>query len=146
MSFFNPADSIGFHCSLTFKAFRQALEKRLQGTGISPVHVLALAHLMALGPLSQSELGDKLFITAASTARLVDRMERDGWVERQADPEDRRVNRLVITEKARSMWGEISFYARDVLEQASRGIERAEIEQAIAVLTRVRHNLENSGS
>jgi len=44
------------------------------------------------------------------------------------------------------MWAEISFYARDVLEQASRGIESAEIAQAIGVLTRVRHNLENSGS
>ncbi|HKL48427.1 MAG TPA: MarR family transcriptional regulator [Desulfuromonadales bacterium] len=145
MQFFHPEQSIGFHCSLTFKAFRQAMEKRLEGTGISPVHFIALAHLIALGPLPQNALGEKLFITAPSTARLVDRMERDGWVERRPDPEDRRMKRVALTGRAEEVWQEVAHYAQDTMAQAYQGIDQDEIEQAIATLARVRRNLEDEG-
>lgn len=141
---FHPEQSIGFHCSLTFKTFRNAMERRLEGTGISPVHFIALAHLIALGPLAQNVLGEKLFITAPSTARLVDRMERDGWVERRPDPADRRLKRVVLTPRAETVWQEIAHYARDVMTQAYQGIDPGEIERTIATLARVRQNLEGS--
>lgn len=141
---FHPEQSLGFHCSLTFKVFRQAMEKRLQGSGVRPVHFIALAHLVALGPLTQNELGEQLFITPPSTARLVDRMERDGWVERRADPQDRRMKRVALTGQAEAVWQEIACCARDVMHQAYAGIEPAEIEGAIRVLARIRQNLENA--
>ena len=89
----NPYESLGFHCNLTLKAFVAALEGRLKGTRLSPAQFLALAHLTALGPLSQSALSNLLSITHATTVRLVDRMGRDGWVTRQPDPDDGRANR-----------------------------------------------------
>lgn len=145
MQTFHPEQSIGFHCSLTFKAFRQAMEKRLEGSGISPVNFIALAHLIALGPMPQNALGEKLFITAPSTARLVDRMERDGWVERRADPRDRRVKWIELTDRAEVVWGEIAHYAQDTLAQAYQGIDQGEIDRTIATLARVRRNLEDEG-
>lgn len=142
MPLFHPEQSLGFHCSLTFKAFRQAMEKRLEGTGISSVHFIALAHLIALGPMPQNALGEKLFITPPSTARLVDRMERDGWVERRSDAQDRRLKLVTLTSRAEAVWDEINHYARDVVEQAYKGIAADDIEQAIETLDRVRRNLE----
>ena len=62
----DPYESLGFHCGLTFKAFISSVEKRLKGTGVSPAQFLALAHLIALGPLSQTELVDRLSITKAT--------------------------------------------------------------------------------
>lgn len=142
MPLFHPEQSLGFHCSLTFKAFRQAMEKRLEGTGISSVHFIALAHLIALGPMPQNALGEKLFITPPSTARLVDRMERDGWVERRSDAQDRRLKLVTLTSRAKTVWDEINHYARDVVVQAYKGIAADDIEQAIETLARVRRNLE----
>ena len=137
----DPYESLGFHCNITFKAFVAVLEDRLKGTRVSRAQFLALAHLTALGPLSQGELASLLSITPATTVRLVDRMARDGWVTRQPDPDDGRVNRVVLTDEALKVWEEVSQMARALLDQAYRGIHPAEIETVKRVLERVRRNL-----
>ena len=138
----DPQESLGFHCALTFRAFTAALERRLAGSGVSATQFVALAHLIALGPMVQASLAGRLGITPASAVRLIDRMERDGWVARQADPEDRRVKRVVPTDEARAMWRSVSRHGRAVLGQAYRGIEPQEITRAMHLLERVRANLE----
>jgi MarR family transcriptional regulator for hemolysin len=137
----DPYESLGFHCNLTLKAFIAALEVKLKDTGVTPVQHMALAHLTALGPLSQAELADRLSITPATTVRLVDRMERDGWVTRQSDPEDARVKRIVLTDNAAEVWEKVSKAARALLDEAYRGLHPAEIETVKRVLERVRKNL-----
>jgi MarR family transcriptional regulator for hemolysin len=137
----DPYESLGFHCNLTYKAFVSALKGKLKGTGVSQAQFLALAHLTALGPLSQSELADRLSITPATTVRLVDRMERDGWVVRRTNSEDGRVKRLVPTEKAAKAWDDVSQAARALLDQAYRGVHPSEIETVKRVLEHIRRNL-----
>lgn len=137
----DPYESLGFHCNLTLKAFVGALEEKLRGTGVSPAQHMALAHLIALGPLSQSELADRLAVTPATAVRLIDRMERDGWVIRQTDSEDARVKRIVPTDRAEQVWEEASKAGRALLDQAYQGVHPAEIEMVKRVLERVRRNL-----
>jgi len=55
-------------------------------------------------PLSMGELADRLFCDASNVTGIVDRLEGRGLVERQADPDDRRVRRLVLTEAGRELW------------------------------------------
>ncbi len=137
----DPYESLGFLCNLTFKAFVSVLEHKLKGTQVSRAQFLALAHLTALGPLSQRELSSLLSIAPATAVRLVDRMERDGWVTRQLDTNDRRVKRVMATDKAAEIWEEVSQSGRATLEQAYRGIQPEEIEAVKLILERVRRNL-----
>ncbi len=140
---FDPYESLGFHCNLTVKAFLRAWERKLKGTGVSVAQHVALAQLFASGsgPLSQSELADRLSITRATGVRLVDRMERDGWVVRQPDQKDGRVNLVEKKKKAVEFWGNMAKTGRAVLDQAYREINPAEIETVKRVLERVRRNL-----
>ncbi|GAB4276182.1 MAG: MarR family transcriptional regulator [Deferrisomatales bacterium] len=138
----DPYESLGFHCNLTFRSFARALEERLRGTGVSQAQFLALVHLIALGPLAQVELAERLSIAPPTVARLVDRMERDGWVVREPDPGDGRRNRVVPTHRAEEIWEEVSQVGRDILERAYRGVHPAEIETVKRVLAKVRTNLE----
>ncbi|MEA2900774.1 MAG: hypothetical protein QOH36_661 [Actinomycetota bacterium] len=55
-------------------------------------------------PLSMGELADRLFCDASNVTGIVDRLESRGLVERQADPDDRRVRRLVLTDAGRELW------------------------------------------
>jgi MarR family transcriptional regulator for hemolysin len=142
MSRLDPYDSLGFHCSLTMKAFKSALEVKLKGTGVSAAQFVALAHLTALGPLAQSELADRLSITPATAVRLIDRMVRDGWVVRQTDPHDGRSKQIILTERAAEIWGKVSQAGRDLLSQAYQGIDPEEIEIVMKILAQARHNLE----
>ena len=142
MTTFDPYKSLGFQCELTLKSFLHNLALRLDGTGISPTQFRLLAHLMADGPLTQAELSEFLSITPPSTVKLVDRMERDGWVERQADKQDRRVNKIVCTNQAKEVWEEATVHSIDLLKQAYLGLSSAEIGATINVLKKVRSNLE----
>ncbi|GAB4242074.1 MAG: MarR family transcriptional regulator [Acidobacteriota bacterium] len=138
---FDPRQSLGFQCLLTYRAFRAALERRLKHSGVSSTQFIALAHLVSLGPLPQAELAAQLGITPASAVRLVDRMERDGWVRREAAPQDRRINLVVATDAALEVWRELSQHAWALLKEAYAGIDPAQIAGAIALLERVRRNL-----
>ncbi|MGK2907815.1 MAG: MarR family winged helix-turn-helix transcriptional regulator [Desulfuromonadales bacterium] len=138
---FDPHQSLGFHCSLTLKAFVADLARRLEGTGVSPAQFRVLAHLMAHGPLAQSELCELLSISPPSAVKLIDRMERDGWAAREADATDRRVKRVVPTERTTAVWDELSVHSHELLEQAYAGIDPVEIEQSIRILSQVRRNL-----
>ncbi len=58
-------------------------------------------------PLSMRELAERLYLDPSNLTALVDRLEALGLVERQADPDDRRVKRLVITDKGTRLSDEI---------------------------------------
>ena len=120
----------------------RALERKLRGTGVSKAQFLAFEHLIVSGPLSQSELVDRLSITKATGARLVDRMERDGWVKRRSDPGDGRIKRVVLTKSITKIWSEVSQSGQELLDQAYRGVRPAEIEMVKRVLKKVRRNLQ----
>ena len=91
--------------------------------------------------MAQSELASHLGITAASTVRLIDRMERDGWVTRSPIPGDRRVKVVAATDKALEIWGQLSKHARSLLAEAYRGLPPDAIALTIQTLARIRHNL-----
>ena len=137
----DPHESLGFHCNLTVKAFLGAWEGKLKGTRVSPAQVMALAQLIASGPLSQSELVDRLSIAPATGVRLVDRMERDGWVARKPDSKDGRIKLVAPTKRAMDFWEKISKAGRAVMDQAYQGVTPEELETVKRVLERVRKNL-----
>ena len=137
----DPYESLGFHCTLTLKSFIEALEENLKVTGVSPTRFIALAHLVAVGPISQSDLAGRLSITPPSAVRLIDRMERDKWVARKTSLDDGRVKLVAPTDNALRIWDELSKAGRAVINKAYQGIHPAEIEMVKRVLERIRFNL-----
>ena len=139
-------DALSFHGWLTHKAFWAALERKLKGTGLSPVQYLALGYLMSPEPVIQSYLAGSLSITVPTCVRLIDRLERDGFVTRQADPNDARMKLLTPTVKAAGLWKEIGHLGPELLEDAYEGISAEEIDTVKRVLARVRQNYERPAS
>jgi len=68
--------------------------------GISPAELDALEHLEADGPLTQRELGERLWLTSGAITMLVDRLERGGWVRRRPHPADRRYTLVELSGQA----------------------------------------------
>jgi MarR family transcriptional regulator, transcriptional regulator for hemolysin len=68
---------------------------------------------------------------------LVDHLEEMGLVERRPDPEDRRVRRLFLTRKGRSVLEKAGNIAIDYETQLCAGINREEREQLIDLLQRL---------
>ncbi len=69
--------------------------------GLTPAQFDVLAHLASEPGLNQQTLAERLLVTKGNVCGLIDRMERDGLVERRPDPSDRRSYRLQLTEAGR---------------------------------------------
>ena len=103
--------------------------------GLTRAQWLVLTRLYRRPGLSQTALADMLEIDRASAGRMIDRMEKNGWVERRPDEGDRRVNRLHLTDVARkvhtAMWAIAESTVDDALSPLSLG-ERAQFTELTA--------------
>lgn len=83
------------------------VDGRLQaGLALDDMSVRQLAVLEALlhlGPLSQSELGQKVLRSGGSVTAMVDHLEGRALVERRRDESDRRVIRVHLTPAGRRL-------------------------------------------
>jgi DNA-binding MarR family transcriptional regulator len=78
------------------------LETRLAPLGLSVPKLMALTALREAGDsLSLSHLADRLSCVKSNITQLVDRLETDGFVRREADPGDRRSRVAVLTTAGR---------------------------------------------
>ena len=79
-----------------------------QPMSVSTAH--AICELAAHGPLSQTELADRLGLEPSSVSRLVDQLTRKGWAQRAPDPDsnDRRVRLVHLAEPGRQAAVQVS--------------------------------------
>jgi DNA-binding MarR family transcriptional regulator len=57
------------------------------------------------GPITAGEIGVHLGLTSGAVTGLLDRLEADGWVRRERDPEDRRRVRVHLSaERGAELW------------------------------------------
>src|SRR3984885_13020602 len=83
----------------TSRSWRQAVDRRLKHLGVSQASWMTIAiAAKARSSLSQSELADKLGVEGATMVAMVDRLVKAGLVARHPCPNDRRINRVIITE------------------------------------------------
>ena len=92
---------IGYVLSDVARLMRTVFDRRVRELGLTRAQWLVLTRLYRRPGASQTELADMLEVDRASAGRMIDRMEKGGWVERRADPGDRRVRRLHLTAAAR---------------------------------------------
>ena len=92
----------------TSRAWRQALDRRLKYLGVSQASWMTIAvAAKAPGPLSQSELADRLAVEGATMVAMVDRLVRAGLVIREPSTTDRRVKRVVLTQAGNLLYDKV---------------------------------------
>ena len=98
----SPEDErhIGFLISDVARLMRTAFDRRVRALGLTRSQWLVINRLHRRPGATQSELAEMLEVEKATAGRMVDRMEKKGWVVRRADAGDRRVNRLHLTQEA----------------------------------------------
>jgi DNA-binding MarR family transcriptional regulator len=77
----------------------------------------------------------------APLSKLLDRLESGGWVERRADPDDRRANRVFITQKIDSLMTEGISVGQKLTDDIFSGIDEATREKFLTILAQAKSNL-----
>jgi MarR family transcriptional regulator for hemolysin len=138
----NDADpGLGSLLNDVSRLIRKKFDQRAKDLQLTRAQYYLLAKLSRNEGINQVGLADLLEVEPISTARLVDRMEAGGWVERRADPADRRARRLFLTRKSRPVIDRMRKIANVIYDEALDGLDRAAREQLIAALMHARRNL-----
>ncbi|QEL65310.1 MarR family transcriptional regulator, transcriptional regulator for hemolysin [Oryzomicrobium terrae] len=134
----NLPQRFAFLLHRTASLYRQALDQRLKPTGLSQATWRALLILRNRhAPMNQTELAGRLAIEGPTLVRLLDRLERQGWVLRSPDPQDRRSKLLSLTDEGLALTEglqlELDGFSRELLA----GINEAALGQCTEVLDQV---------
>lgn len=137
----NFDNSVSFWVGLTSHLFEQALNKELSGTGITLRQVQVLSCLALYEEMAQNELANKLRIEPSTLVRILDRMERNGWIERFGLPEDRRKKIIRPTEQVAAKWAEILVHGERMEKLATDGLSQSQLKALKETLAAIRQNL-----
>lgn len=91
--------------------------------------------------ISQKELAELLDVEPITVARLIDRLQARGMVERRPDPKDRRIWRLHLREAAYPMLREIHRQRAEISRMVTQGIDRHTLEATTEALLRMKATL-----
>ena len=139
---FNRMDSATYLASLLAKNFSRALQERSQKLGFAPGQFPVLLELWGEEGLTQKQLLDRLDIEQATMANTLSRMERDGLIMRCKHPDDRRAQKIFLTEKAKAMEADAKAAALAADQSLLSGFRRFERE---LMLEYMRMAIANSG-
>lgn len=119
---------------------------RQKDVPLTPEQFMLIDLLWNQGEMSQQELADQLQKDKNSVTKLVDAIERKGFVVRRQNISDRRSNTLVLTEKAESLKADAKQKGIDILDQMLEGISEEEIRTFLTTLRKLNMNMSVSGS
>jgi MarR family transcriptional regulator, lower aerobic nicotinate degradation pathway regulator len=121
-------DQVGFLLRVAMQRHTAIFMSRII-KGLTQTQFAALAKLREVGPCSQNQLGRLIYLDAATTKGVVDRLEARGFVTARPDVRDRRRRAIALTDKGRA--------AADAAVKVARQITR----QTLVPLTAVEQKL-----
>lgn len=124
-------------------AIARRLQKKFNGEGLNLTieQWSILYHLWKEDGLSQQDLCNASFRDKPSITRLVDNLEKLGLVNRVADKQDRRINKIYLTKAAQKLQEQSMGLAEETLNEALAGVPPEHVALAKEVLQKVYDNL-----
>ncbi len=127
----------------TSRTIRRYYDERTAPLGVTTPQWRVIAWVGHEPGMKQVELADRLDLEPITIGRAIDRLERRGLIERQPDPVDRRVWRLVLTKEGEPIFEKLKNLAERMAARAFAGFSDEELETLHASLTRIRENLDH---
>ena len=120
-----------------FRALSLVAERSIANTGLCLTDFAALEALLHKGPLTISEIQDKVRLASGSMTAAVDRLEKLGLVVRKSSPNDRRARIVELTAKGeRLAASSFERHAKD-LEALMSALSEKEMEQLYGSLKKL---------
>ena len=139
----NERIRIGFLIHDVSRLRRTAFDQRMKPLGITRSQWWVLSGVSRHGEngITQSELANVLDMGKVSLGGLIDRLEARGFVERRADPLDRRVNRIHPTLKGGGVLKKMEVLGHEMNARIMGGISLAQQHQLAEMLHVMKENL-----
>ena len=123
-----------------------AAKLRQMSVPLTPEQFMLIDLLWNQGPLSQQELADQMQKDKNSITKLVDAIERKGFVIRHQNPTDRRSNTIILTELADSLKDDAKSKGISILDKMLTDIPEEELYSFLDTLNKLCSNMNVSDS
>nr|WP_308742401.1 MarR family transcriptional regulator [uncultured Anaerocolumna sp.] len=91
--------------------------------------------------LSQKELSEHLHISKSTTAKAVKNLTEKGYVRRQKDERDGRIEHLYLTKKGREKSPFVQSIFQKIIDVSTKGLSQTEITQLLTLMQKVLDNI-----
>jgi DNA-binding MarR family transcriptional regulator len=108
----------------------------LAGFQLTPSQASTLEAMADLGEVSMNGLADEMRLHGTTMTRMVDALVRRGMAERLADPRDRRVVRVRLTDAGLQATEEVRRRKRDTMRTAMKSAAEADWQSSLEGLRR----------
>jgi len=139
----DPFSNLSFELYTAARLLRRHFDRLATAHGLSRARLQVLTVLSRDEGMKQSELAERLDIAPITLTRQLDRLQKEGLVERRGDPADRRCHRVYLTAAAAPALAQLSKLAQRTRSCAFEGLSTPQIEELQLLLGRVRENLSN---
>jgi DNA-binding MarR family transcriptional regulator len=140
------SEDLGFLIADTARLMRRAFDERVRTHGMTRAQWRVLGLLLRFGGSTQVTLAEMMDVEPITAARMIDRLQEAGLVERRADPSDRRAWRIHLTAKGESKLEELRPTALSLYEDAVSGLNQAQQAELETMLNIIRSNLTRKSS
>lgn len=125
--FFNLNKCVGHITENAIKQISEAFGRRLQNSGITRIQWIALYYVKTNKRISQRELSNLMSVQDSSAGRLIDRLERDGLIERERNNSDRRVIYIKLSDTGDKLITDLMSIGIKFNEDLISGIDEKEL-------------------
>lgn len=129
--------SIGFLLSKGYQRAWAIMREEIEPYDLTPPQFALLAFLWQQDGQTQVELSEKGQIDRSTVGGLIDRLERNGLLERRQHPQDRRAYKIHLTELGKTMESTLSACANRALAKFTSGLsnhECSELKRMLEIL------------
>lgn len=139
-----PSDVLeAVHAVMSLARARHHRAVREAGHGITPLEGRVLGFFVRHPGTTLTELAEHAGRDKGQLTRLVQGLRERGLLEAEADPADRRVTRLVPSAAAQALHAAVMRQRRRLAEAAAAGLSEDERATLLALLARLRANLQD---
>lgn len=117
------------------------IDARAQRLGLTGAQMRVLVRLGRREGATQAALAADMEVRPISLSGLIDKLTRQGMVERRSDARDRRINRIHLTPEGRAMAVQIDGFREDIAAEVLRTADDAALAQALAILHNLKQHL-----
>ncbi|HEX3709692.1 MAG TPA: MarR family transcriptional regulator [Pseudolabrys sp.] len=116
-------------------------DQRARQYGMTRAQWAVLFRLDRSEGLKQTELAEILDLQPITLTRLLDRLSENGLIERRADPNDRRANRLFLTPAARPLLERLTALGEETMAAVLEGLDATKRQRLLHDLGHMKDNL-----
>ncbi|MBY7730388.1 MarR family winged helix-turn-helix transcriptional regulator [Vibrio bathopelagicus] len=126
-------------------SFKRQMREQIESldSEIAPMNIRVMKIITKKSPCTAIDIANCLCRDKAQVTRLVNTTINQELVKKSPNPEDKRSQLLVLTDKGEEIMGKVSNIDRDMLQRMTKGMTEDELEQFSKIANKMAKNLES---